>query len=135
LHDAASLVAGATPNEIEPDLFRFPDHESRAEQHDPDPQGDADLVRPADRKVEEVAEYDLENEHDEHREQHRAQNVLRPPSEPVAGGCQSFIHSVIPPLRERAASPARPVCETVSNVKNYIAAILSRMPSGQDLAR
>ena len=70
---------------VEAHLVFFAQDECGAPQGAPDPTEDADLVRPAERLVEDIARNDLENEAQKHGNQQQRGDVLRAAPEPTPG--------------------------------------------------
>src|SRR5262249_37575481 len=84
-HRAAYAPSYRSVDDVEPYLLTLRQDERGAPQHAPQPGDDRQLGRPADRKVERVAEYDLDDEGDEHDCEHRREKILRAIPQPA--GC------------------------------------------------
>ena len=100
-------------DDVEADLVVVRQHERRAPQHDPHPAEDGDLVGPAERLVQQVAKYDLQQERDEHQRHQHDGDVVGAAQQPAAGGRQrravlTRSRSIEFPCGMASAPPRRP---------------------------
>ena len=76
-HHAAGFGSGGRIEKVEPNFFFLPEDKGSTPQDNPYPKDDTDLIRPADRKVQNIAEYYLQDEGCEHQCQHDGEQVFR----------------------------------------------------------
>jgi hypothetical protein len=82
-------------NEVEPDLLRFLEPERRTEEHHVQPGHNGQLRCPADRKIEEVPEDDLNDERDEHHAEQAGDDVFGAAPHPGDRRGYSLAHGVL----------------------------------------
>src|SRR6185312_9625327 len=129
-HRTARASTDRCVDEVEPHLLFFLHDEGSAEQHDPYPEDRAELVGPAGRPVQHVAEDDLQQKGEEHRSQHRHQDVFGAPVQPGAKRRKTCLHLSLPP-----GPDGWPPAPMPAALAPQSALILSTMPSGHSLAR